>query len=312
MGVKFSNHRSKQMSGQQRSDADQIKTGVRARYGQVAEKVLEDIASTSQPVIPRADQEIIPLEAASCCAPDDGALAQSGYAFQLYDSSQLADLPNSVTGASLGCGNPTAIAALQPGQVVLDLGSGGGIDCFLAARQVGPTGWAFGLDMTPAMIDLAERNKARLGDAASNVSFHLGEMEAIPLPDESVDVIISNCVINLSPDKEAVFREALRVLRPGGYLAVSDIVALQPLPEWLTEDPVAWSNCVSGALTVDGFAAKLRSAGFREVEITGLTPTAWDMASDSCCDNGSDGTESGSQEHEVLIASAQIMARKAR
>jgi SAM-dependent methyltransferase len=170
-----------------------------------------------------------------------------------------------VTGVSLGCGNPAAIGELQPGEVVLDLGSGGGIDCFLAARQVGPQGRVIGLDMTPEMIKLARRNAREVG--ATNVDFRYGEMEEIPLPDASVDVIISNCVINLSPDKDAVFREAYRVLRPGGRISVSDIVLDGELPAGIRERLDAWAACVAGALQEADYLAKIGAAGFERVEV---------------------------------------------
>jgi len=162
-------------------------------------------------------------------------------------------------------GNPIAIAGLRPGEVVLDLGSGGGIDCFLAARQVGLQGRVIGLDMTPEMIELAHQNAEKIG--ATNVEFRYGEMEDIPLPDESVDVIISNCVINLSPDKDAVFAEAYRVLKPGGRLAVSG-VTYGPLPEAIRSNPEAWAGCVAGALDETVYPDKMRQAGFTQVEVT--------------------------------------------
>jgi ubiquinone/menaquinone biosynthesis C-methylase UbiE len=165
----------------------------------------------------------------------------------------------------LGCGNPLAIAELQPGEVVLDLGSGGGIDCFLAAKKVGPEGQVIGLDMTPDMIRLARRNAKKIG--MKNVDFRFGEMEDMPLPDSSVDVIISNCVINLSPDKDSVFREAYRVLRPGGRLSVSDIVVDGDLPQVIRARMDAWAACVAGALDESIYLNKMRAAGFQKVEV---------------------------------------------
>jgi len=170
-----------------------------------------------------------------------------------------------VTDVSLGCGNPTAIAELQPGEVVLDLGSGGGIDCFLAAKKVGPEGKVIGLDMTPDMIKLARRNAKKVG--ATNVEFRYGEMEDIPLPDESVDAIISNCVINLSPDKDAVFSEAYRVLRPGGRMMVSDIVINGQLPQSIRDSLDAWAGCIAGALDEPVYLGKIRAAGFEKVKV---------------------------------------------
>jgi SAM-dependent methyltransferase len=183
----------------------------------------------------------------------------------LYPAAEIADLPDSVTDVSLGCGNPTAIAELKPGEVVLDLGSGGGIDCFLAAKKVGPQGRVIGLDMTPDMIKLAQRNAKKVG--AWNVEFRLGEMEDMPLPDRSVDVIISNCVINLSPDKDAVFSEAFRVLRPGGRMTVSDIVLYGELPPSLRDRLDVWASCVAGALEETDYLDKLRAAGFEGTDV---------------------------------------------
>jgi SAM-dependent methyltransferase len=174
-------------------------------------------------------------------------------------------LPASVTGASLGCGNPTAIADLKPGEVVLDLGSGGGIDCFLAAQKVGPTGRVIGLDMTPDMLKLAQHNAKLMH--ADNVEFRFGEMEDIPLPDASVDVIISNCVINLSTDKDSVFGEAYRVLRPGGRMMVSDMVVERELPPAIRGRLDAWASCVAGALSEPDYLARIRTAGFQKVEV---------------------------------------------
>ncbi|MBK7612024.1 MAG: arsenite methyltransferase [Actinomycetales bacterium] len=167
--------------------------------------------------------------------------------------------------ASLGCGNPTLLADLQPGQTVLDLGSGGGLDVLLSARRVAPGGTAYGLDMTPQMLELARRNQAEAG--VENATFLLGTIEAVPLPDESIDVVISNCVINLSPDKDAVLGEAFRVLRPGGRFAVSDIVLLRPIPEELVGVVGLWTGCVSGALVDSDYLAKLGEAGFVDASI---------------------------------------------
>jgi ubiquinone/menaquinone biosynthesis C-methylase UbiE len=165
----------------------------------------------------------------------------------------------------LGCGNPQAIAALQPGETVLDLGSGGGFDCFLAARQVGETGWVIGVDMTPEMIRKARANAKKGG--FTNVEFRLGEIEHLPVADRSVDVIISNCVINLSPDKSAVFQEAFRVLKPGGRLAIADIVATAALPEDIRNDLALRAGCVGGAASMDEIETFLREAGFRQIRV---------------------------------------------
>ena len=230
-----------------------IKEAVRANYGSIA----REVARTTQP--------------ASCCGP--GASCGCGGATTearcnaelLYVNTDLTGLPASVTGASLGCGNPTAIADLKPGEVVLDLGSGGGIDCFLAAQKVGPTGRVIGLDMTPDMLKLAQHNAKLM--RADNVEFRYGEMEDIPLPDASVDVTISNCVINLSTDKDSVFREAYRVLRPGGRMMVSDMVVERELPPAIRGRLDAWASCVAGALSESDYLARIRAAGFQNVEV---------------------------------------------
>jgi SAM-dependent methyltransferase len=177
-----------------------------------------------------------------------------------------------VTDISLGCGDPVTLAALQYGQTVLDLGSGGGIDCFLAAKKVGPSGHVIGVDMTASMIETARANKRKIG--AENVDFRLGEIEHLPVSDNTVDVIISNCVINLSPDKTQVFREAFRVMKPGGKLAVSDIVTDGPLPPEIKSNLSAWAGCVAGALDVRDYTRAIEDAGFRDVEIT---PSYWDQ-----------------------------------
>jgi SAM-dependent methyltransferase len=183
----------------------------------------------------------------------------------LYESADREALPDAAKLASLGCGNPTAVAELHEGETVLDLGSGGGIDVLLSARRVGSTGRAYGLDMTNEMLELARRNQREAG--AENVEFLKGTIESIPLPDDSVDVIISNCVINLSGDKPAVFREAARVLRSGGRFAVSDVVADPDMDEKTRHDMAAWTGCVAGALTPDEFRRELEDAGFSEVEL---------------------------------------------
>jgi len=201
----------------------------------------------------------------SCC----GATASSGcgdpITSNLYNSSQAQQIPEEALLASLGCGNPTALAKLNPGEIVLDLGSGGGIDVLLSAKRVGPTGKAYGLDMTDEMLALAKENKRRAG--VENVEFLKGEIENIPLPDNSVDVVISNCVINLSADKDRVLREALRVLKPGGRLAVSDVVTRgEMLPEIL-QSVLLWVGCVAGALEENEYRSKLAAAGFEKIEI---------------------------------------------
>lgn len=206
---------------------------------------------------------------ANCCGPDCGCgTGESEEAIALYDANTLASLPVDVTGISLGCGNPVAIAELLPGQTVLDLGSGGGIDCFLAARQVGESGRVIGVDMTPAMLARANANRDKLG--LSNVEFRQGRIEAIPVADNSVDVIISNCVINLAPDKRPVFAEAMRVLKPGGRLMVSDIVTEGEFSEELRADTSRWAECVTGAIDVSDYVALMEQAGFAQVDIRSL------------------------------------------
>lgn len=207
-----------------------------------------------------------------CCGPIDTSEGCCGSTTEksvitrdLYSADELTGIPDAATFASLGCGNPTALAQLNPGEVVLDLGSGGGIDVLLSARRVGPSGKAYGLDMTDEMLELARRNQKEAG--VTNAEFLKGTIEDVPLPDSSVDVIISNCVINLSPDKDRVFGEAFRVLRPGGRFAVSDIVVQGDLPEGLRRSLEAWSGCVAGALHEDDYRSKLAAAGFSDIEI---------------------------------------------
>jgi len=201
----------------------------------------------------------------SCC----GASASTGCAdpitSNLYDTNQTGGLPQEAVLASLGCGNPTSLAQLNPGETVLDLGSGGGIDVLLSAKRVGPTGKAYGLDMTDEMLALANENKRKAG--AENVEFLRGEIEHIPLPDNSVDVIISNCVINLSADKDAVLREAFRVLKPGGRFAVSDVVTRGEILPEIRKSVLLWVGCVAGALGEDEYRNTLSAAGFEEIDV---------------------------------------------
>ncbi len=255
------------------SPADTVHAHVRSHYGSRAQAVLSAPAHDVAPVSCCGPSNT----GTSCCAPAAAAIdlwdsttgpqsgAVPGTADLLYSPAELAGLPDTVTAISLGCGNPTAIATLQPGQTVLDLGSGGGIDCFLAARRVGPNGRVIGLDMTTDMIRLARRNAQKLG--LHNVEFQWGEIEEIPLAAETVDVILSNCVINLSPDKPQVFREAYRVLRPGGTLAVSDMVFEVEIPEDLRADLDSWAGCVAGAWLETDYLAAITAAGFREVVV---------------------------------------------
>lgn len=235
---------------------DDVREAVQKRYGEIAERFEPAVAAASC-CEPAADGQ-----ASSCCGEaEEGA----GYFSNLYDQAELADLPEDVTGLSLGCGDPITLANLEEGQTVLDLGSGGGIDVFLAAKKVGETGFAIGVDMTPAMLEKARRNQAKLG--VSNVDFREGQIEALPVDDDAVDVIVSNCVINLSTDKPAVFREAFRVLRSGGRLAVSDMVRLGEFTPEQEADMRAWTGCMAGAETVEFYVAELQAAGFEQISI---------------------------------------------
>lgn len=240
-------------------NSDTVRDAVRERYGQIAS------------------------EGGSCCGDDCACGADAPVDVTLdalYGSLYTADttwLPAEVTGLSLGCGDPITLAALSPGQTVLDLGSGGGIDCFMAARQVGPDGHVIGVDMTPEMLAKAEANKAKLG--LENVEFRQGCIEALPVDDNSVDVILSNCVINLSPDKLAVFREAYRVLRPGGRVAVSDMMTRGRFSAAERADLSAWAGCITGAEDVALYAAAMRAAGFSGISIVDKAEPEVELAS---------------------------------
>jgi SAM-dependent methyltransferase len=212
----------------------------------------------------------------SCCGASPSSGCSDPITSNLYDALQTSDVPEDALLASLGCGNPTALAKLNPGEVVLDLGSGGGIDVLLSARRVGPTGKAYGLDMTDEMLALANENKRKAG--AENVEFLRGEIEHIPLPDNSVDVIISNCVINLSADKDQVLREAFRVLKPGGRFAVSDVVTRGQISPEIRQSVLLWIGCVAGALDEGEYGRKLASAGFEQID---LEPTRVYRAADA-------------------------------
>lgn len=250
------------MSGGTRTD-DEIRQAVQERYASAARLSLLTPAGgagggccTTEPT----------AESTACCGESAKTHAIDPITSGLYDE---ADTPfDAALAASLGCGNPTALAELRPGEDVLDLGSGGGLDVLLSARRIAPGGTAYGLDLTPEMLELAERNRAEAG--VDNARFMLGSIEAVPLPDAAVDVVISNCVINLSPDKDAVLREAFRVLRPGGRFAVSDIVLLRPIPDALRGVLSLWTGCISGSLLDRDYVAKLQSAGFEgaSVEVT--------------------------------------------
>jgi SAM-dependent methyltransferase len=219
-------------------------TAIREKYGSVARSVTE-------------------ASAAACCDP--ALRCCDPITKNLYTEGEKSVLPDDAVLASLGCGNPTALIDLKPGETVLDLGSGGGIDVLLSARRVGPTGKAYGLDMTDEMLALARENQRQAG--AANVEFLKGEIENVPLPDESVDVVISNCVINLSADKSRVLREAFRVLRPGGRFAVSDVVVRGEVPDAVRRSMLLWVGCIAGALEEDDYRAKLLAAGFSDVDL---------------------------------------------
>jgi arsenite methyltransferase len=225
---------------------------------------MDDVRETVREHYAASARSVAGEEGASCCGPDCCPGPRAVWGESLYDDSLKDSAPDEAFLASLGCGNPTAVAELREGEVVLDLGSGGGLDVILSARRVGPTGKAYGLDMTDEMLALALQNKERAG--VQNVEFLRGYIEAVPLPANAVDVLISNCVVNLSPDKAKVFAEAFRVLKPGGRLALTDVVADLP-SEDRPFDPDRWSACVAGALTRHEFEAGLLSAGFEDVEI---------------------------------------------
>ena len=222
-----------------------IKEVVKEKYGQAALRVSQG--------------------GSSCCGATSSTGCCDPITSNLYDLSQAQQIPEEALLASLGCGNPTALAQLNAGETVLDLGSGGGIDVLLSARRVGPTGKAYGLDMTDEMLALANQNKRKAG--IENVEFLKGEIEHIPLPDNSVDVIISNCVINLSANKDQVLREAFRVLKPGGRFAVSDVVTRGEIPDEVRRSVLLWVGCVAGALEESEYRTKLASAGFEKIEI---------------------------------------------
>ena len=240
---------------------EEIKQAVLNRYSSHAQKRLAELEQAA-PSCCGAPQARV-SETSSCCG-ETAAEADKNVVNALYGREDLAELPEDVL-TSLGCGNPTAIAGLREGEAVLDLGSGGGLDCFLAAKRVGAGGSVVGLDMSGDMIQLARRNAGRIG--IENVQFRLGEMEEMPFADGTFDVIISNCVINLSPDKDTVLREACRVLKPGGRLRASDIVWTREPSAAERNDLASWTSCVAGALTEADYAAKLRAAGFQDVRV---------------------------------------------
>ncbi len=233
-------------SPQRPDDSADIKNTVREKYAEAALRVIDG-------------------SEASCCGETTADGCCDPITSNLYDQADTSQLPDDALSASLGCGNPTALADLRPGDVVLDLGSGGGIDVFLSARRVGPTGKAYGLDMTDEMLQLARRNLEKTG--LQNVEFLNGQLESVPLPDESIDVIISNCVINLSGDKRLALREAFRVLKPGGRFAVSDVVVRGEMPSELRRNLELWVGCVAGALEESEFKRLLTEVGFENAEI---------------------------------------------
>jgi SAM-dependent methyltransferase len=275
------------------SSSEEIHIQVRDHYGKIAENT---------PVGQPAGCGCGTSES-GCCTPEGSALTT------LYQIAEVKELPAEVTNISLGCGDPISLAELKPGQTVLDLGSGGGIDCFLAGRKVGHSGRVIGVDMTPAMLDRARANKQKL--AADNVEFRLGEIEHLPVADSLVDVIISNCVINLSPDKPQVFREAYRVLKPGGKLAVSDIVTDGSLPPDVRASLISWAECVAGALDVKEYLAAIQAAGFVDIAIS-RTDLPVEMVEEGINKLGETATLALSSETPVaeMVFSARITAIK--
>ena len=265
-----------------------IEQAVREKYGAIADSVRK--ASTN----------------AGCCGPTACGCGDP-ITSNLYSDAETSGLPADAVTASLGCGNPTALLALEPGQTVLDLGSGGGIDVLLSAKRVGPTGKAYGLDMTDEMLALARENQRNAG--ATNVEFLKGTIESIPLPDSSVDVIISNCVINLSSDKDAVLREAFRVLKPGGRFAVSDVVVRGEVPADIRRSMELWVGCIAGALEEKEYGAKLRAAGFADVEVEPWRIYKIDDARAFLTETGVDVDDLAPQV-EDKFASAFVRARK--
>jgi arsenite methyltransferase len=262
----------------------QVHEAVREKYGEIARSVGKG----------------------GCCGPSSCGCGDP-ITSNLYSDSETNDLPADAVAVSLGCGNPTALIELLPGQTVLDLGSGGGIDVLLSAKRVGPSGKVYGLDMTDEMLALARENRRKAG--ATNVEFLKGTIEEIPLPDQSVDVIISNCVINLSEDKDAVLREAFRVLKPGGRFAVSDVVIRGPVPSEIRRSMELWVGCVAGALEEEEYAAKLKGAGFESVEVEPWRVYQIDDARAFLAESGIDVDQLAPQV-DGKIASAFIRARR--
>ena len=253
------------------TDREDVRDVVRRKYGQAALIVLE---GRGEACCGTGNTTSTPI--------DDGASQKDFITDNLYSNIEAGLIPEAALLASLGCGNPTALAQLKEGEIVLDLGSGGGIDVLLSARRVGPTGFAYGLDMTDEMLALAEKNREEA--RAENVKFLKGHIEEIPLPDNSVDVIISNCVINLSANKDAVLREAFRVLKPGGRFAVSDVVVEGELPDAIRQDMMAYVGCVAGALEKEDYLRRLTDAGFSDESIEPTRRyTFADIQNSTCC-----------------------------
>jgi arsenite methyltransferase len=275
------------------STESDVRNSVRAKYGQAAQRVMDGDTAASC------------CGSSACCGSTTEAW--DPITSNLYDEGQKAGVPAEALLASLGCGNPTALAQLHEGETVLDLGSGGGIDVLLSAKRVGPTGKVFGLDMTDEMLALANENKRRVG--ADNVEFLKGEIESIPLPDVSVDVIISNCVINLSADKARVLREAFRVLKPGGRFAVSDVVVRGAAPAEVRRNMELWIGCVAGALEEMEYRDLLADAGFRRVEIEPTRVYKADDAAAFLAGSGLD-AEAFAKDIDGKFMSAFIRARK--
>jgi len=278
------------------STTKELQEVVRERYGRAALRVKSGAGGCCAPA-----------PATKRCCGDAAVDACDPITANLYDAAQAGDVPQAALQASLGCGNPTALAELRPGETVLDLGSGGGIDVLLSARRVGPAGKAYGLDMTDEMLALARENQRASG--LGNVEFLKGEIENIPLPDASVDVIISNCVINLSGDKDRVLREAFRVLRPGGRLAVSDVVVRGEVPAAVRRSLELWAGCVAGALSEADYRGKLAAAGFTDIAIEVTRVYRGQDARDILSAEGLD-HESLAQEVDGKFVAAFIRARK--
>jgi arsenite methyltransferase len=273
------------------SDPQALREEIQAKYGAAARSVRQGEGE------------------AACCGGGCGCGGRDPITVDLYDEAQTAGLPAEAVLASLGCGNPTMLASLEPGEVVLDLGSGGGIDVLLSARRVGPAGKAYGLDMTDDMLALARENQRRAG--IENVEFLKGEIEAIPLPEDAVDVVISNCVINLSADKGKVLREAFRVLRPGGRFAVSDVVVRGEMPEALRRNVELWIGCVAGALDESEYRRLLAAAGFEEIEVEPTRIYRAEDARDLLAGTGI-GPAQVSEDVDGKVMSAFVRARKPR